>query len=78
MNAGAASAGDAFLFFWVDAVFVVGKNARDQVIKSFKKAGFDVTVKKIKSINVILDGTANAKRIIVSDKEGKRPFPLAI
>lgn len=58
----------AFIFFWVDAIFVTTNRDRGSVTRIFKKSGYDVTVKKIKKIQF------NEKKILVTDKDGERPF----
>lgn len=84
MSKMARQAGDDFIFFWVDALFVKGPAVK-RVTEMMKKAGYECSVTKIKKItfrekDILVDG--KVKRI--KDRKTKkwttkteRPFPYA-
>lgn len=45
-------AGNDFMFFWVDGIFVKNKKSRDAVVKAFKQEGFGSTVYKVEKVKV--------------------------
>lgn len=51
MNRAVKAAGNEFVFFWVDAMFVSSAKARDKVIASFKDDGYKFSVMPVQQIN---------------------------
>lgn len=67
----AKRAGNDFVFFWVDAIFVKSNKAKRTVESLLKKDGFNFTSKAIKGIKF------DSRKIWVADGKEERPFPYA-
>lgn len=68
----AKAAGNDFLFFWVDGIYLKG-NAVNKVIDVFQKAGYQSKISTIESMQVF------ENKIIINGKQGdkttEKPFP---
>ena len=83
MNAGAASAGPDFLFFWVDAIFVKKKSVA-KIQRLFESLGYKSEVYKCEWVRFeeskIIVNSEEKKKKVVRDGKTKwvttRPFPF--
>lgn len=84
MSKMAKQAGDDFIFFWVDALFVK-ESALKRVTEMMKKAGYNYSVTKVKKItfrekDILVDGKVKRVKDRATKRwvnKNERPFPYA-